>query len=1109
MKKRYCIYIILFLALLIPFNIVKAVDRSNSFIIEEVKFCGDRECTTEYNKDNPVTDKTKFLIKLKWHIADGVEIQAGDTVEIGFANDKEGTGQTSVSGGTFAYTDFKNSDSITIGKWSVSGEKENKKLKIEFTTDVSGNVSGVFYTPKTIHTNYSSEDIITSLTIGTNDNYEGNENDKNKHKIKIRTYDLTEASDGPTVFYASPTNSSFEIRTISPKKTIKQLYAAGGNINIDDIYSIRKLWFELSLGSEIELKEINNISIQALYAYPIIISSDNLNTYKVSDQFARLNMTSFFTKIEQEDGETEEHFKARVNKNKLQYGIYCDDNICNKNHNKKLVINYGELPEEKTYNDVIDQMKSTNLIPSDFSGNSPGDYSNYLHPFTIDDNVKDTINSLVGKNNGLNGSIVAFGLNAKLIFDQVNVTTDKPLRGIWHWEDETGKTYEKDIDPDAKLVVPGSDIEVAGASKLFLIDADSKNEIEGVNVVLQKKDNGEFKDVEANDGIFCSYNSVTDSSGMIKCTGLKNGTTYRYVMRDYPEHYETDSFKMYANENLGTVITNFTCDSSKMNITYGTIAREKYKITYKKGSHGAFTDQEYSVPYGDFTPEYEGITEGEDNWIFDGWNPDPAYEPYVYRNQEYIATWYKTVNVITRYLDIETGNEISSEILDTDANGTPYDTIQKEIDNYEFVEVDVEPSGIRGEEDIVVTYYYKKKEANLNIDFLDCSTNQQITSISNTVYYGDEYDADEYEVYVQIPANYNRPAANKSDNYRGIVDNDEINVSYCYNKKDSQINSEIIKSGTDRITSSKDKVSYKIDYNTTFTDYIGDASILLVDKLPYKIDVANSNIDGGVYDPNSNTISWNVDFSIDSYNSPMYSLTKNIEVSYIDVDLTEDIFTNNVVGTTIISDKNTLVETNYNTYIDVKGTISVKYIESITNKELFDSNTTTDKVGKDYEIEEKNIEGYKIIDKPKNNSYKYQEGNQLLEFVYERIKFKIITSSGEGGKITGDEEVFYGEDSKEDNIKVEASDGYYISSVNINEKEIVIPEKQTKLTIPRFKNMNEDKYITVSFEKYSDTVNVPNTLKNSILKYIGFAVLVSGISILIYLFYKGRLKLIK
>ena len=283
----------------------------------------------------------------------------------------------------------------------------------------------------------------------------------------------------------------------------------------------------------------------------------------------------------------------------------------------------------------------------------------------------------------------------------------------------------------------------------------------------------------------------------------------------------------------------------------------------------------------------------------------------------------------------------------------------------------------------------------------------------------------------------------------------------------------------------------------------------MVDKLPYKIDVANSNIDGGVYDPNSNTISWNVDFSIDSYNSPMYSLTKNIEVSYIDVDLTEDIFTNNVVGTTIISDKNTLVETNYNTYIDVKGTISVKYIESITNKELFDSNTTTDKVGKDYEIEEKNIEGYKIIDKPKNNSYKYQEGNQLLEFVYERIKFKIITSSGEGGKITGDEEVFYGEDSKEDNIKVEASDGYYISSVNINEKEIVIPEKQTKLTIPRFKNMNEDKYITVSFEKYSDTVNVPNTLKNSILKYIGFAVLVSGISILIYLFYKGRLKLIK
>lgn len=52
--------------------------------------------------------------------------------------------------------------------------------------------------------------------------------------------------------------------------------------------------------------------------------------------------------------------------------------------------------------------------------------------------------------------------------------------------------------------------------------------------------------------------------------------------------------------------------------------------------------------------------------------------------------------------------------------------------------------------------------------------------------------------------------------------------------------------GTNKVTKSTDKVSYQINYSTVFTDYIGDATIKIVDRLPYKIDVESSNLDGGV-----------------------------------------------------------------------------------------------------------------------------------------------------------------------------------------------------------------------------------------------------------------------
>lgn len=59
---------------------------------------------------------------------------------------------------------------------------------------------------------------------------------------------------------------------------------------------------------------------------------------------------------------------------------------------------------------------------------------------------------------------------------------------------------------------------------------------------------------------------------------------------------------------------------------------------------------------------------------------------------------------------------------------------------------------------------------------------------------------------------------------------------------------------------------------------------------------------------------------------------------------------NNVSGSLIADEKNSVVKTTYNTYININGTVIVKYIDNNTKEELVDKIEKTDKVGKKYEL---------------------------------------------------------------------------------------------------------------------------------------------------------------
>ena len=66
----------------------------------------------------------------------------------------------------------------------------------------------------------------------------------------------------------------------------------------------------------------------------------------------------------------------------------------------------------------------------------------------------------------------------------------------------------------------------------------------------------------------------------------------------------------------------------------------------------------------------------------------------------------------------------------------------------------------------------------------------------------------------------------------------------------------ISKNGTATIDSLNGEITYNINYTARITDYAGRATVKLVDTLPYAIDEAKSDLAGGTYDAQAQTITW-------------------------------------------------------------------------------------------------------------------------------------------------------------------------------------------------------------------------------------------------------------
>ena len=323
----------------------------------------------------------------------------------------------------------------------------------------------------------------------------------------------------------------------------------------------------------------------------------------------------------------------------------------------------------------------------------------------------------------------------------------------------------------------------------------------------------------------------------------------------------------------------------------------------------------------------------------------------LYNAQEKTITWEENLGTIDTYTNGDKKVNVNKEITVKYVYGEDAETLSGTIPNrvegtLQLTQVDPENIG----QDKVVLEDTKQANFETRVEiptqitvhhYIENST----TKIPSKVY-GQVVEDEIQEGYVgqsyttsasgNVQENYQ--VVSNSGNVTGTMTRTPIEVIYYYRLQPADIvTNTITKEGTDKIINKDDKVSYEISYTGRIENYVGNAKIEIVDYLPYTIDESLSNLHGGTYNPENNTITWEVGLGrINTYtNSEVgnISITRNIEVVFTEMNYTGASFTNRTQGKVILEETNQEEQTP-----EVNKVTETEFVKDITVEKIWDDN---------------------------------------------------------------------------------------------------------------------------------------------------------------------------
>lgn len=280
-------------------------------------------------------------------------------------------------------------------------------------------------------------------------------------------------------------------------------------------------------------------------------------------------------------------------------------------------------------------------------------------------------------------------------------------------------------------------------------------------------------------------------------------------------------------------------------------------------------------------------------------------------------------------------------------------------------------------------------------------TSKTTVSVKGTViaYYQDTEGKtlEKDEIYTDLVGNSYQTKAKTISGYKlveikgnetGTYDETQQEVTYIYYKSTGEITENTLKKdGIIKITSANQFVPYKISQDIKIENYIGTATVTIIDILPAEIDITESNLQGGIYNEEDKTITWIISQEVNTYkdlNSGIINFTKEITLKFKDLDPTASELTNKVKSTLKTENNTDEKEDEYTSEVDVKGKVIVRYID-LDGKQLLDDKTLTGKIGKSYETKEEIIDGYILVKVDGDISGKYKEEDGFVTYIYTKV----------------------------------------------------------------------------------------------------------------------------
>ena len=264
--------------------------------------------------------------------------------------------------------------------------------------------------------------------------------------------------------------------------------------------------------------------------------------------------------------------------------------------------------------------------------------------------------------------------------------------------------------------------------------------------------------------------------------------------------------------------------------------------------------------------------------------------------------------------------------------------------------------------------------------YKDTEGNTLTSNYTNNGLAGSEYTTPQKEIF-----GYTFKEVNGDDKEGIYVENKELVVNYVYTKNDGNIEDfDVKKEGSNIVESINGVFNYTITASTVITDYVGDATLIVTDILPYAIDKDNSTYDNRcTYNEENNTITCKVvytDITENDYIDGIYSINEEFNLDLVFVSVDSDKVVNKATAS-IVLDNNKESDEDEKVIEVLKGTVIATYKDTDGNV-LSNDVTTTGLVGSEYKTSSKDFFGYSLKEVKGSEVGTYTEDTIYVDYIY-------------------------------------------------------------------------------------------------------------------------------